>query len=140
MKPFYVLGVAVLICFTIIGTAATILLYDGADDDRDNETRSKEELAGELDEALGVDDALEDESGDRSPTGDEDNQTEQEQSEDNEQGSQEVEERLENDSSSVLESPSSEESNQYAAESEAISLGPEDESISIDKLIQSLNE
>ncbi|RSL34267.1 hypothetical protein D7Z54_06840 [Salibacterium salarium] len=146
MKPFYVIGVAVLVCFTIIGTAATILLYDSADDSNSSktETKSTEELAGELDEALGVD-SSEEKSDESSST--KEGQTEQQNDTDDEAEELEEQEGTETvtdkDRSAALASaPSSEDINESVrtTESSAISLGPDDESVPIDELMKIINE
>ncbi|MDQ0298556.1 gas vesicle protein [Salibacterium salarium] len=146
MKPFYVIGVAVLVCFTIIGTAATILLYDSADDSNSKtETKSTEELAGELDEALGVDSS--EEKSDESSSTIKDSQTEQQNNTDDEAEESEKQEGTETvtdkDRSVALASaPSSEDINESVrtTESSAISLGPDDESVPIDELMKIINE
>ncbi|MFD2705308.1 hypothetical protein [Salibacterium lacus] len=137
MKPIYMLGTVVMICFAIIGAAGAIFLYDSEEEAGPQKERSTEELAAELDKALGVnppaeEEILDDNSTDAGPETPEDNRT----------ARQTPDTDKENEPSTERTSVSSAETEQEerTKKSDAISLGPEEESISVDELLQRMEE
>ncbi|MFZ4450675.1 hypothetical protein [Salibacterium aidingense] len=147
MKPIYMTGMVVLICFTILGAAATVLLYNDSEEADNKEEKTTEELAADLDEALGV-----------TPPGEnEDNTAEQKLAakteEPAEEKSLEAEQNVEEDGSqehpaeqaslpemSSLQENEAENAARNAEESNAISLGPAEESVPVDELLELINE
>ncbi|SFM16525.1 hypothetical protein [Salibacterium qingdaonense] len=137
MKPIYMLGTVIMICFAIFGAAGVIFLYDSEEEADPQKERSTEELAAELDEALGVnppaeEETLEDNSTDSSPETPKDNRTAR-QTPDTDKASDPSTDTP-NVSSTETER---EESNK---KSDAISLGPEEGRISVDELLQRMEE
>ncbi|MGY4689211.1 hypothetical protein [Salibacterium sp. K-3] len=142
MRPIYMLGTVMLICFAVLGAAGTMFMFNDGEDTEPREERTTEELAAELDEALGVHPPVEEEiSEDNTSSSVEEQSEESRPDKDSQTASGKREEPLTASLDRQASSPPEEDNpSSDMVESEAISLGPENESISVDKLLQMIEE
>ncbi|SFQ07361.1 hypothetical protein [Salibacterium halotolerans] len=136
MKPIYMLGTVVMICLAVTGAAGAMFLFNTEETGTQKE-RTTEELAADLDEALGVDPPAEEKTPENNKTDSDGKETENSRT-----ARQTPAADTENNKSLESRAVSSSESDwkQSARKSNAISLGPEEKSISVDELLQRIEE